>query len=315
MQIGADAVGDLAKALEIPGPRIGRAAGDDQLWLHFLGAAGDLVHVDDLVVAAHGVVLRLEPFAGNVDGRAVGEMAAGGEIEAHEGVAGLQQRQKHRLVHLAAGVRLHIGKLRAEQFFGALDRQRLGDVDPFAAAVIAVARITFRVFVGHHRALRFQHRAADDVFGSDQLDLMALPAEFALDGGGDLGIGLGKRGGEERSWARRRFGRWSEGVIGEISPPPQAFKGQCGRSWVAVGRCACARYHIAPEWPSGCGRGPVFMQDMVGMAGELRGDRCSRYLPRGEGGGPIGVVPGATPGGTRQLTSRTGTPRPSRPSV
>ena len=125
-------------------------------------------------------------------------MAAGGEIEAHEGVAGLQQRQEHRLVHLAAGVRLHVGKLGAEQFLGALDRQRLGDVDPFAAAIVARARITFGVFVGHHRALRFQHRPADDVFRRDQLDLVALPAEFTLDRGGDFRIGLGERGREER---------------------------------------------------------------------------------------------------------------------
>ena len=143
-QIGADAVGDLAEALEVPGARIGRAAGDDQLRLHLLGLLGHLVHVDDLVLAPHRVVRRLEPFAGHVDGRAVGEMAAGGEVEAHEGVAGLQQRQKHRLVHLAAGVRLHVGEAGAEQFLGALDRQRLGDVDPFAAAVIALARIALR---------------------------------------------------------------------------------------------------------------------------------------------------------------------------
>ena len=32
-EIGADAVGDLAKTLEVPGTRIGRAAGDDQFWL------------------------------------------------------------------------------------------------------------------------------------------------------------------------------------------------------------------------------------------------------------------------------------------
>ena len=72
---------------------------------------GDLVHVDELVLAAHGVVRDLEPLAGHVDGRAVGEMAAGREVEAHEGVAGLQQRQEHRLVHLAAGVRLHVGEV------------------------------------------------------------------------------------------------------------------------------------------------------------------------------------------------------------
>ena len=205
-EVGADRVGDFAEALEIPGTRIGRAAGDDQLRLHFLGAARHRIHVDDLVLAPHGVVLRLEPLAGQIDRRAVGEMAAGGEVEAHEGVAGLQQRQEHRLVHLAAGVRLHIGEGRAEQFFGALDRKGLSHVDPFAAAVVAGARITLRVFVGHHRTLCFQHGAADDVLGGDQLDLMALPAEFALDRIGDLGVGLGEAGGEEGIGRGRSLG-------------------------------------------------------------------------------------------------------------
>ena len=122
-----------------------------------------------------------------------------------------------------------LAKLRAEQFLGALDRQVLGDVDPFATAVVARAGIAFRVFVGHHRALRFQHGAADDVFGRDQLDLVALPAEFALDRGGDLGIGLGKGGGEEG--VGRRSGVLAlEELIGEISPPPQPVR-RCGRFW------------------------------------------------------------------------------------
>ena len=46
---GADLVGDLAEAGEIPEPRIGRAAGDDHLRLVLAGERRDLVHVDDLV--------------------------------------------------------------------------------------------------------------------------------------------------------------------------------------------------------------------------------------------------------------------------
>ena len=42
-------------------------------------------------------------------------MAAGREIEAHERIARLQQRQKHRLIGLAAGIRLHIGETAVEQ--------------------------------------------------------------------------------------------------------------------------------------------------------------------------------------------------------
>ena len=47
----------------------------------------DLVDVDAMVVAAHAVGHRLEPFARHVDRRAMGEMPAGGEVEAQEGVA------------------------------------------------------------------------------------------------------------------------------------------------------------------------------------------------------------------------------------
>ena len=64
-------------------------------------------------------------------------MAARREIEAHERVAGLQQREEDRLVGLAAGIRLHVGEADAEQLRGALDRQLLGDVDELAATVIA----------------------------------------------------------------------------------------------------------------------------------------------------------------------------------
>ena len=79
----------------------------------------------------------------------------------------------------------------------------LGDVDEAAAGVVAAARIALRVLVGHHRALRLQHGAGDDVLGGDQLDLVALAAELALDGA-------------RRSPGRRRRGsprrrRWTGG--------------------------------------------------------------------------------------------------------
>ena len=94
-------------------------------------------------------------------------------------------------------MRLHIGEAAAEQFGHPLDREPFGDIDILAAAVIALARQALGIFVGQHRALRLQHGAADDVLRRDQLDLVALAAELALDDLGDLGIGLRHRGGEE----------------------------------------------------------------------------------------------------------------------
>ena len=104
-------------------------------------------------------------------------MAARREVEPHEHVAGLHQRQEHALIGLDAGIGLDVGELAGEQLAGALDRQPFRDVDELAAAVIAPAGIAFGVFVGQHRPLRLQHSARDDVFRGDQLDLVALAAE------------------------------------------------------------------------------------------------------------------------------------------
>ncbi len=95
---------------------------------------------------------------------------------------GCSSAEEHGLVHLAAGVRLHVGEVAAEELLGALDRQFLGDVDELAAAIVALARIALGILVGHDRALRFEHGAGDDVFRGDQLDLMALATELGLDG-------------------------------------------------------------------------------------------------------------------------------------
>ena len=115
-QLGADAVGDLAEAAEVDDARIGRAAGDDHLRPMLLREPRHLVHVDAVVVAPHAVGHRLEPLAGHVDRRAVGQMAAGGEIEAEEGVARLHQRHEGRGIGRRAGMRLHVGETAPNSF-------------------------------------------------------------------------------------------------------------------------------------------------------------------------------------------------------
>ena len=192
------------KRAEVDDARIGRAAGDDQLRLVLVGERSTSSMSMRLVVAAHAVGHRLEPFARHVDRRAVAEMAAGGEIEPHEGVAGLHQREEDFRVGGGAGMRLHIGEPAAEQLGHPLDRQTLGDVDELAAAVVALARQAFGIFVGEHRALRFQNGARDDVLRGDQLDLVALPAEFEPDRFGDLGIDLAPRAPRTRLQHRLR---------------------------------------------------------------------------------------------------------------
>ncbi len=196
-QISANAVGDFAEPLPVPDTGIGSAAGQDQLGLVFVGKALDLIHVEKMVVLTHAIGDDVEPLAGHVDRGTVGQVTTGVEIQAHEGVARLQKSQEHCLVHLAAGVRLNVGKLAAEKFLRALDCQRFGNVGEFTAAIVALARITFGIFVGEDRALCFQHCAGNDVFRSNQLDFMLLTAEFLADRVEDIRIGFSKAAGEE----------------------------------------------------------------------------------------------------------------------
>src|SRR3954462_3480779 len=54
--------------------------------------------------------------------------------------------------------------------------------------------------------------------------------------------------------------------LDEISRPPRALRGKpvC---YVWRSKEVPARYHIARNWPSTCGTGLIFMQDMVGGEG------------------------------------------------
>ncbi len=71
---------------------------------------------------------------------------------------GVQHRGVGGLVGLRAGMRLHVGILGAEELLGALARQVLDDIGEFAAAVVALARIAFRVLIGEDAAGGFEHR-------------------------------------------------------------------------------------------------------------------------------------------------------------
>jgi hypothetical protein len=141
----------------------------------------DLLVVDQPVVRMHAILKRLEQFAGEIDLGAMREMAAVIQAHAEDGIAGRKQRQIHRRVGLRARVRLHVGIVGSEQLLGAIDRELFGDVDEFAAAVVALARIAFRVLVGQHRALRLQDPRTGVILRSDQFDVIFLTRALAIE--------------------------------------------------------------------------------------------------------------------------------------
>ncbi len=187
-QIGADRIGDRSELGEVYMAAIGRAAGDDQLGPFAQRDLGQGVVIDQLVLATHSIGYGLEPLARVVGGAAMGQVAAGGQVHAHEDIARLKQRQEHCLVGLGAGMRLDVGEGAAEKRLGAIDRQPLRLVDIFAPAIIAPAGIPLCVLVCHDRPLGHENGAGDDVFGSDQLDLFLLSLEFVGDRGIEIRI-------------------------------------------------------------------------------------------------------------------------------
>ena len=60
-QIGADLIGDLAETAEIDDPRIRRSTGDNDFRPVLLGEPLDLLHVDQVIVAADPVRHDIEP--------------------------------------------------------------------------------------------------------------------------------------------------------------------------------------------------------------------------------------------------------------
>ena len=194
-QQGAHGVRDLGEALEVDLLGVGRGARHDELRMVLVGEALDGVHVD-LLALVEAVGDRVEVLAREVEVHAVREVAAVGEREPHERVAGLQDREEDRGVGLGARVRLHVdGHLDAgglaEELLGALDREALDLVDEFAAAVVALAGIALGVLVGEAAALGGHDGRRGVVLARDELDVLLLALRFSVNPLPQIGILLG----------------------------------------------------------------------------------------------------------------------------
>ncbi len=189
-QVSADAVGDFAHFGPVNHAGVSGEAADDHFRLVGLRLFGQIVIVD-LAFVVDAVRHHVIQFAGQVNRGTVGQVAAVRQVHAQNGVARLQQRGVHGEVSLGAGVRLHVGVIGAEQFFGTIDSQLLNDIHVFAAAVVTLARIAFSVFVGQLGTLSLHHARAGVVLRRDQLDVLFLTHHFLLHGTPQFRIVIG----------------------------------------------------------------------------------------------------------------------------
>ena len=193
MKIAPTASAICAETGEIDDPRIGAAAGDDHLGLVLVRQARDFVVIDAFIFFAHAVGDDLVELARKIERMAVRQVAAVRQVHAEDGVARVENAEVGALIRLRTGVRLHVGILGSEQFLGAVARQVLDPVREFAAAVIALARIAFGVFVGEDGAGGFENRFGNEVLAGDQFQARVLALRFMADQVVNFGIGFGQR--------------------------------------------------------------------------------------------------------------------------
>ncbi len=194
-QQGADTVGDPAETLEVDDARVGAGAGHDHLGPNLDRQLLQGVVVDLLGHRIDAVGMDLEPLAAEVDRRAVGQVAAVGQVHAQDLVAHVQDGEVGGHVGLGAGVGLDVHVLGAgEEGQRPILGQSLGHVHELAAAVVALAGQALGVLVGERRALRLHHRGEGVVLAGDQLDLPALAIGLAANGRPQLGVDIGQPG-------------------------------------------------------------------------------------------------------------------------
>ena len=210
-------ISNCPKPLIIPIPRIRAPAADDHPRPEIQRLLLEAIVINVPRLRIHLVRQALEVDRGGADLLpaggvvAVGEVAAGGEIEAHDAVVGVEDGGVGGEIGRGAAVGLDIdapfGRVEAVGDQGAGLGEVFDLVDEFVAAVVAVAGHALGVFVGEGAAQGFDDGEGGEVFGGDELDAAALAALLLLDEVVDVGVDNGKRGvAPLRDWIHFRGG-------------------------------------------------------------------------------------------------------------
>ena len=185
---GAHLVGDLAHAFVVPLAGVGGGAADDELGLALEGLALHLVIVHAAGFRIQAIGHRLVQDAGGVHGRAVGEVSAHGQVQAHEHVPGTEDGHRDGHVGLGAGVGLDIGIFRIVELAETVDGDLLDLVHHFAAAVVTLAGVALRILVGADGAHGGHHLVGNVILRGDELEAGRLAVFFFLDEIEDLEV-------------------------------------------------------------------------------------------------------------------------------
>ncbi|MNV37430.1 hypothetical protein D3C71_1289510 [compost metagenome] len=189
-QVCADAVCDFTHFCPVNHAGVSRETTDDHL--RFVGLClfrhVFVVNFTGLIDTVRDDVVQ---FTGEVNRGTVSQVTTLRQVHTENGIARLQQRGVNREVSLRTRVRLNVRVVCAEQLFCTVNRQLFNDINVLATAVVALARVTFCIFVGQLRTLRLHDARAGVVLGGDQFDVLFLTYFFLLHSLPQFGIIIG----------------------------------------------------------------------------------------------------------------------------
>lgn len=125
------------------------------------------------------------------------QVATMGEVQTHQTTVGRHQSlvdlQVGRASTEALNIDTPLGGVDVEGLEGTLLAEELNLVNVLVATVVAGARETLGVLVGHGRPKSIEDGAGGDVLGGDQDDGLPLPLDLLGHDLGDLRVGVDQR--------------------------------------------------------------------------------------------------------------------------
>ena len=175
----------------IPIPGVSTTSADEQFRAEIQSLLLELIIIDVPGLAVHLVRQTLEINrrggyllpAGSII--SVSQVTAGRQIEPHDAIVGVEESRVSGEIRRTAGVGLHIdapgGGIEVKSGQGTIAAEILDLVNEFVAAVVAISRHTFGVFVGEGGAQGLDHSKGGEILRGDQFDPPALPPLLLLD--------------------------------------------------------------------------------------------------------------------------------------
>mmetsp|Transcript_59875 Transcript_59875/g.129806 ORF Transcript_59875/g.129806 Transcript_59875/m.129806 type:complete len:323 (+) Transcript_59875:642-1610(+) len=201
-EVGATLVGDLPHARVINKARVSACARDKDLGSDAQGEFLALVVVDEAsllvqavgdgleVLGDHGDLLRIRLVA-------VRQVAAVGEVQAHDAVVHVAQRGVDLEVGRRSAQGLHVNPpvlgVKPARLQCPPLAKRFSLIDKLVASVVACAGVALGVLVHHDGAHRLEHALRGEVLRGDQVDTSSLPVLLPIDDGLHLRIQILQR--------------------------------------------------------------------------------------------------------------------------